>query len=80
MTIQTILAHVTVERIFTAILTVSTIAKAFCAATSTPDPKTTWGKLYNLIEILALTVGKAKQPPQLNQGATVMVTPTQPKA
>ena len=61
MTINGILEHVTVERIFTAVLTVSTMAKAFCAATETPAANTTWGKIYRFIEIAALTVGKSKQ-------------------
>ena len=45
---------------FTAVITV---AGAFCAATPTPDYNTKWGKLYRLIEILALNFGKAKMTP-----------------
>ena len=63
MTINGILEHVTIERIFTAVLTVSTMAKAFCAATETPAANTTWGKIYRLIEVVALTIGKTKQAP-----------------
>jgi hypothetical protein len=63
MTINGILEHVTIERIFTAVLTVSTMAKAFCAATETPAANTTWGKIYRLIEVVALTIGKSKQTP-----------------
>lgn len=37
------------------------LASAICALTPTPDPNTLLGKLYKLIEILALNVGKSKQ-------------------
>lgn len=36
-------------------------ASAFCAATSTPDPNSTRGKIYRYIEFAALLVGRAKQ-------------------
>lgn len=35
-------------------------ASAVVATTRTPDPKTTWGKIYRLIEVLALAIAKAK--------------------
>lgn len=40
---------------------VVTITSAICALTPTPDPSTTWGKVYRAIEYAALIVGKAKQ-------------------
>ena len=36
-------------------------ASAFCASTPTPDKTTLWGKVYTIIEWLALNIGKAKQ-------------------
>lgn len=30
------------------------------AGTKTPDPNTIWGKLYRVVEFLALVVGKTK--------------------
>lgn len=40
---------------------VVTLASAVCAMTPTPDPSTTWGKVYRFIEMAAMVVGKAKQ-------------------
>ncbi|HEV2185910.1 MAG TPA: hypothetical protein VGR70_01805 [Stellaceae bacterium] len=40
---------------------VVTAASAFCAATPTPDPTTTKGKIYHWIEIAGLVVGRAKE-------------------
>lgn len=36
------------------------VAKAITILTPTPDPSTTWGKVYRGIEVAALLVGKAK--------------------
>lgn len=36
-------------------------ASAFVATTKTPEPTTKWGKVYKLIEVLALAIGKAKE-------------------
>jgi hypothetical protein len=36
-------------------------ASAITALTPTPDPSTKLGKLYKIIELLALVVGKAKR-------------------
>lgn len=52
---------VDVTTIIAVIGAVVTAASAFCAATPTPDPNTTWGKIYSVIEFLGLLVGKAKQ-------------------
>lgn len=38
-----------------------TIASVICAGTDTPDPNTKLGKLYKIIEILALNFGRAKK-------------------
>lgn len=38
-----------------------TAASAFCAATPTPPPNTVLGRVYRVVETLALLVGKAKQ-------------------
>lgn len=40
---------------------VVTAASAICAMTPTPDPKTPLGKVYHVIEVAGLLVGKAKQ-------------------
>jgi hypothetical protein len=46
---------------FQVVSAVVVLASAICAITPTPDPKTTWGKVYKFIELLALNIGKAKQ-------------------
>jgi hypothetical protein len=38
-----------------------TAASLFTALTPTPDPNTTWGKVYRVIEMAALLTQKAKQ-------------------
>jgi hypothetical protein len=38
-----------------------TAASLFTALTPTPDPSTTWGKVYRIIERVALLTAKAKQ-------------------
>lgn len=40
---------------------VVSIASVIVAATDTPPPETKLGKLYRILEILALVVGKAKR-------------------
>lgn len=40
---------------------VVTIASIVTAATPTPAPDTTLGKIYKLIEVLALVIGRAKR-------------------
>ena len=50
-----------------------TVASAFCAATPTPAPGSRWARLYRVIEIAGLVVGKAKDsgvlpPPPLGVG------------
>jgi hypothetical protein len=57
----TITQHLTLQNIITAATTVVTIASAVCAILPTPNPTTTLGKIYRLIEMAALTFGKAKQ-------------------
>ncbi len=40
---------------------VTSVCSLITALSKTPDPKTTWGKIYKIIlEIPALNVGKAK--------------------
>lgn len=43
------------------ISTVIAVASAICAATPTPATNTVWGKIYRVIEFLAINLGKAKQ-------------------
>ncbi|HXQ41318.1 MAG TPA: hypothetical protein VN821_08625 [Candidatus Udaeobacter sp.] len=40
---------------------VSFFAALFCALTPTPDPKTTWGRIYQVIEWLALITKNTKE-------------------
>ncbi len=49
------------DRILTAATTVVSVASVITAATETPKPETFLGKLYKVLELLALVVGKAKQ-------------------
>lgn len=49
------------ERILTVATSVVTIASIITTATDTPAPETFLGKLYKIIEALAIVVGKAKQ-------------------
>lgn len=51
----------TVYQVMFVVASVITLASAVCAATPTPDPNTTWGKVYRAIEFLGLIVGKAKE-------------------
>lgn len=38
-----------------------TVASVITAATETPKPETTLGKIYKILEIIALVIGKAKK-------------------
>lgn len=49
------------DRILTIATSVVTIASIVTTATDTPKPETFLGKLYKILEALALVVGKAKQ-------------------
>ena len=49
------------ERILMAATSAVTIASVLTSATETPAPGTWLGKLYKILELLALVVGKAKQ-------------------
>lgn len=49
------------ERILSIASAAVTIASVVTAATDTPPPETILGKLYRVLELLALVVGKAKQ-------------------
>jgi hypothetical protein len=49
------------ERVLTGITTVVSVASVITASTETPPPDTFLGKLYRILELLALVVGKAKQ-------------------
>lgn len=48
------------ERILTAATTVVSVASVVTASTDTPKPETVLGKLYRILELLALVIGKAK--------------------
>lgn len=48
------------DRILTAATSVVTIASIVTASTDTPPPETALGKLYKILEVLALVMGKAK--------------------
>lgn len=39
---------------------VVTLASTICAVTPTPKPGSTWSKIYKIIEMLAINIGKAK--------------------
>lgn len=47
---------------FNVVTAVVALASAICALTPTPPPNTVWGKVYKVIEFLAINIGKAKQP------------------
>lgn len=49
-----------IELIVIAYPLIVTIASAIVAATPTPKDDILWGKIYKIIEVFALTVGKAK--------------------
>lgn len=49
------------DRILSVATAVVTAASVVTASTDTPSPETWLGKLYKLLEILALVVGKAKR-------------------
>jgi hypothetical protein len=49
------------DRILTAATSVVTIASILTSATETPRPESILGKLYKILEVLALVIGKAKQ-------------------
>lgn len=48
------------DRILTVATSVVTIASIITTATDTPAPETFLGKLYKILETLALVMGKAK--------------------
>jgi len=45
---------------FHVLTAVVALASSICALTKTPDPNTTYGKVYKVIEFLAVNIGKAK--------------------
>jgi hypothetical protein len=45
---------------FTIVVAAVTLASAIAAATPTPTPGTFLAKLYSIIDLLALNIGKAK--------------------
>jgi len=47
-------------KVVSVLTAISVLASAFCSLTGTPDPATKLGKLYRLLEMLALNIGKAK--------------------
>lgn len=51
------------EPVWITVASLVTIASTWCAFTKTPDPKTTWGKIYSALEVVALLVGRAKETP-----------------
>lgn len=48
------------ERILSTATLVVTICSIITANTDTPAPETVLGKLYRIIEVLAIVIGKAK--------------------
>jgi len=46
---------------FQALTFLSVMCSAFVAATPTPRDDELWGKVYKYIEVMALTVGRAKE-------------------
>lgn len=49
------------ERALETVTTVVSVASIITASTETPDPNTILGKMYKILELLALVVGKAKK-------------------
>jgi hypothetical protein len=49
------------ERVLMAITTSISVASIITASTDTPKPETALGKLYQIIELLAIVIGKAKK-------------------
>ena len=57
--LETIMSNADV--ILSTITGIITIASIVIAGTKTPDPDTVLGKIYKAVEILSLTIGKAKE-------------------
>lgn len=53
--------------VFSIATAVVTSASIITAGTRTPDPKSTWGKIYKIIEWCAFLFGKAKESGVLRQ-------------
>jgi hypothetical protein len=51
-----------VPKVLEAIFTLIAAASVFTAATKTPRDDEVLGKIYRVVEILALTIGRAKEP------------------
>lgn len=49
---------------FTVVSAIVTAASAIAATTETPKAGTLWAKVYSLIDLLALNIGKAKDIPK----------------
>ena len=49
-----------IDLILTTLTSIVVIASLIVAGTKTPDPDSKLGKIYKLIEFLAIVVGKAK--------------------
>jgi len=47
--------------IIDAVAIVVTVASLFCMGTRTPDPGTRLGRVYRVVELLALNFGRAKE-------------------
>jgi hypothetical protein len=50
-----------IEIIVSTLTGIITIASIVIAGTATPDPDSALGKVYKVVELLSLTVGKAKE-------------------
>ncbi len=50
-----------IEIIVSTLTGIIAIASIFIAGTATPDPDSVLGKVYKVVELLSLTVGKAKE-------------------
>lgn len=50
-----------IEIVVSTLTGIIAIASIFIAGTPTPNPDSTLGKIYKVVELLSLTVGKAKE-------------------
>ena len=58
---------------FGVIAAVIAAAAAFCAATPTPSAGTWKAKIYGIVEVLALNIGKAKAKAEVKEAVTDVV-------
>jgi len=65
---------------FGVIAAVIAAAAAFCAATPTPSAGTWKAKIYGIVEVLALNIGKAKAKAEVKEAVTDVVKTATKKA